>query len=118
MENKKAPHHNSTEQEKTHSKNTYFTDEKQRFLLFLQKNTATCSMASKATGISHKNLCRYKDMLENEGLIVELFKTKCRVTGHPAKYLTGNPALIENIKKRYDAGYNKINTAEKRGGEK
>jgi hypothetical protein len=118
MENKKAPHHHSTEREEKQPKNTYFRYEKQRFFLFLQKNTATCSMASKETGIPHKNLCRYKEMLESEGLIMQLFKTKCRVTGHSATYLTGNPVLIENLKKRNDAGYSQQNTAEKAGGEK
>lgn len=116
MENKKAPHYHSTEPEEKQSKNTYFKYEKQRFLNFLQKNIATCSMASKATGIPHKNLCRYKESLYNAGLVVELFKSKCQVTGWPATYLTANPEFIENLKKCNNAGYRQQNTAEKGTG--
>lgn len=112
MENKKAPHHHSIEQVKKNRKDTYFQDEKQRFLKFLERNTATCSMASKATGIPHKNLCRYKQMLFDEGLIVELFKTKCRVTGRPANYLTANPGFIATLKNRTHAGHRQSNTTE------
>lgn len=102
MENKKAPHHHSTEQasESTHSKSTYFNAEKQRFLSFLERNTATTTMASRLTGIPQKNLCRYKKMLFDDGLIVELFKTKCRITGRVAAYLTANPEFMAKIKHR------------------
>ena len=70
---------------------------------FLQENTATASMISKATGIPQKNITRYKADLEKKGLLKEVAKRKCRLTGFPAWYLSTNiihitPSVLESIR--------------------
>ena len=72
-------------------------------LTYLQDHTATASMASKATGLSQKNICRIKRNLEQRGLLREVAKRKCRLTGFPAWYLTTNivhivPSKLESIR--------------------
>lgn len=75
----------------------------QTILYYLQEYTATSSMISKATGIPQKNICRYKKDLEKKGLLKEVAKRKCRLTGFPAWYLTTNivhivPSKLESIR--------------------
>ena len=70
---------------------------------FLQDNTATASMVSKACNIPQKNICRYKKDLEKKGLLKEVAKRKCRLTGFPAWYLTTNivhivPSVLKEIR--------------------
>ena len=48
-------------------------------------------MASKATGIPQKNICRYKRDLELAGKLWETEKKHCKATGFKAWYLTTNP---------------------------
>jgi hypothetical protein len=55
---------------------------------FLKIHLVTASMASAITGISQKNICRYKRRLEKEGLLTEVFKGKCLQTGRMAWYVT------------------------------
>ncbi len=65
------------------------------YFQYLQNHIATNSMVSKATGIPHKNLTRYKLMiLEEAGLLFEVYKGICKHTKHRATYLTTNKALI------------------------
>lgn len=64
------------------------------YFQYLQNHIATNSMVSKATGIPHKNLTRYKREFEDEGLLFEVYKGICEHTKHRATYLTTNKALI------------------------
>lgn len=61
-----------------------------RFYQYLQRNTVTCSMASKALKIPQKCLTRYKRSLEKSGLLWEVKKAYCEHTGFLAHYLTTN----------------------------
>ena len=70
---------------------------------YLQEYTATASMISKATGIPQKNICRYKADLEKKGLLKEVAKHKCRLTGFPAWYLSTDivhivPSVLKEIR--------------------
>lgn len=69
--------------------------EKEIFRKYLFQNTATCSMVCKATGILQKNATRHKKALQDAGLLAELKKDTCGVTGHKAHYLTCNPSLFK-----------------------
>ena len=75
----------------------------QTILYYLQDHTATASMISKATGIPQKNICRYKADLEKKGLLKEVAKRKCRLTGFPAWYLSTDivhivPSVLKEIR--------------------
>lgn len=72
------------------STDSYFESQKKVFYNYLNDNVATASMVSKATGIPHKNICRYKSQLQKEDMLWQLYKIKCKVTGHKAWYLTTN----------------------------
>lgn len=70
---------------------------------FLHENTATASMVSKSTGIPQKNICRIKRNLEQRGLLQEVAKRKCKVTGFSGWYLTTNisrpaPNVLQSIR--------------------
>lgn len=74
-------------------------------LHYLHENSATASMVSKATGLSQKNICRIKRNLEQRGLLREVAKRKCKVTGFSAWYLTTNivhivPSKLELIRNK------------------
>ena len=75
----------------------------QTILYYLQDNTATASMVSKACNIPQKNIKKYKKDLEKKGLLKEVAKRKCRLTGFPAWYLTTNivhivPSVLKEIR--------------------
>jgi len=57
---------------------------------YLQNNVATASMVSKATGVSQKNICRYKRKLEKDSLLWEVYNYLCKEAGRKAWYLTTN----------------------------
>ncbi len=59
---------------------------------YLQNHVATASMLEAATGVHHKNICRYKSDLEKAGNLWEVGKAKCQRTGHRAWYITTDPA--------------------------
>jgi hypothetical protein len=63
---------------------------------YLSEHIATASMASKATGVPQKNICRYKRDLEKAGQLWEIVKTTCKETGFKAWYLTTNPSKAPN----------------------
>ena len=70
---------------------------------YLQEYTATASMVSKACNIPQKNITRYKADLEKKGLLKEVEKRKCRLTGFPAWYLSTNiihivPSVLKEIR--------------------
>ncbi|MBX3165313.1 MAG: hypothetical protein KF900_12630 [Bacteroidetes bacterium] len=58
---------------------------------YLQENIATASMVSEATGVPHKNICRYKRDLEKHNLLWEVERKPCKKTKHKAWYITTNP---------------------------
>ena len=74
-------------------KDAGFTTERQRFYNYLRNRICTCSEAALALGISQKNLCRYKRYLERQGLLWEVFRSGCPITGYPAWFITTNPGL-------------------------
>jgi hypothetical protein len=55
---------------------------------YLKTHTATASMITQATGIPQKNICRYKRDLEKGGVLWEIERKPCKVTGFKAWYLT------------------------------
>lgn len=59
---------------------------------YLQVNVATASMVADATGVPQKNICRYKRDLERTGLLVEVHKGVCQITGFKAWYITADPS--------------------------
>lgn len=70
-----------------------FRKEEQTIFKYLQNTIATAAMVSKATGVPHKNICRYKKNLENRNLLFEVYKKNCKLTGYKSWYLTTNKAL-------------------------
>lgn len=70
------------------STQNYFDTQKGVIHEYLRKNEATASMVAKATGIPHKNVCRYKDMLEREGKLTQVRRARCKISNHQAWYLT------------------------------
>ncbi len=77
---------------KRRGKNNHFKNEKQTIFQYLQKHVATAAMVSAATGIPHKNICRYKRDLEKAGVLWEVEKKTCKKTGFKAWYLTCDPS--------------------------
>jgi hypothetical protein len=73
------------------SENSGFATQLQTIFQYLQKNVATASMVSKATGVPQKNICRYKRDLEKAVRLWETEKKLCAVTGFKAWYITTNP---------------------------
>ncbi len=67
------------------------------FYEYLMEHTATCSMASEATGLKQKNLCRYKIELQKANLLWEVDLKPCKITGFIAQWLTTNPDLIAAV---------------------
>lgn len=65
---------------------------------YLQTNTATASMVSKATGIKRTNICYCKRDLEKRGLLKKIANRKCRLTGCKAWFLTTNRDLFPKSK--------------------
>jgi hypothetical protein len=64
------------------------------FLEYLKENIATASMVYDATGISQKNICRYKLDLQENNRLWEVEQKKCKITGCLVWYLTCNPDLV------------------------
>lgn len=59
---------------------------------YLQKNIATASMVTDATGVPQKCITRYKRDLEKAGRLWEIVKSQCKKTGFKAWYLTTDPS--------------------------
>jgi hypothetical protein len=68
--------------------------QKKTIFEFLKQYTATASMVSDTTGVPQKSICRYKRDLEKEGLLYEVEKKFCKLTGFRAWYLTTNTDLL------------------------
>ena len=71
-----------------------FKTDKQTIFEYLKEHTATASMVTEATGVPQKSICRYKRDLEKQGLLYEIEKRFCKLTGFRAWYLTTNPELF------------------------
>jgi RNA processing factor Prp31 len=79
------------QQHKRQSKVNESINQLQTIFSYLQKHIATASMVSVGTGISQKNICRYKRDLEKAGHLWEIEKKLCKQTGFNAWFLTTNP---------------------------
>ena len=72
----------------------YQSNEMQLLFDYLQNNVCTATMATAATGIVQKSICRYKRTLEKMGLLYEIDYRPCKITGLKAHYITTNPFLF------------------------
>lgn len=75
---------NIAEQSKDNSRRTQV----KTIFEYLKTHTATASMIAQATEIPQKNICRYKRDMEKAGILWEIEKNTCNVTGFKAWYLT------------------------------
>jgi hypothetical protein len=83
--------------EKGHSKNNKIKNQKKTIFKYLQHNVVTASMVSVATGITQKNICRFKRDLELSGRLWEVEKKSCKQTSFKAWFLTTNPKEFERL---------------------
>lgn len=70
------------------------TTQLQTIFQYLQEYSATASMVAVATGVSQKNIYRYKRDLEKAGRLWEVQKKLCKQTGFKAWHLTTNPQNV------------------------
>jgi hypothetical protein len=70
----------------------------QTIFLYLQDHVATASMVTNATGIPQKCITRYKRDLEKNGMLWEVERKYCQLTGFKAYYLTTDPAKAPKSK--------------------
>lgn len=84
-----------------HGKSTNSKTQTQTIFHYLKQHTATATMVTEATGIPQKCICRYERDLEERGLLFEVERKFCKLTGFRAWYLTTNPELFpkSNLKK-------------------
>ena len=75
---------NDAEQNKDNSRRTQV----KTIFEYLKIHTATASMITQVTGIPQKNICRYKRDFEKAGILWEIERKTCKVTGFKAWYLT------------------------------
>ena len=78
------------------SKDSVHPTQLQTIFAYLAEINATASMASDATGVPQKNICRYKRDLEQEGRLWEITKATCKITGFKAWYLTCDETKAPN----------------------
>jgi len=64
---------------------------------YLLTRLATATMVATDLNIYRPNLCRYKQMLVDEGVLKVVFISKCKVTGFKAQYLTCDPEIIRRL---------------------
>ncbi len=84
--------HNATPTSfKLQSKSKVSTTQLETIFQYLNKKVATATMVSKATSIPQKNITRYKRDLEKNGLLKEIEKKPCKITGFKAWFITCNP---------------------------
>jgi len=70
--------------------------QKQIIFSYLKENTVTASMVCAETGIPQKSFCRRKRELEKAGLLWEVVKERCAITGCKAWFLTTDPDKVPN----------------------
>ena len=80
--------------EKGQGENNKIKNQKKTIFIYLQHNVATATMVYKATGVPQKCITRYKRDLELQGLLYEVEKKYCKITGCKAWYLTTNQDLF------------------------
>lgn len=85
--------HNRANKVSNSPKSNNHATQLQTIFAYLEKNIATASMVSHATGVPQKCITRYKRDCEKAGRLWELEKTTCKHTGFKAWYLTTNPDL-------------------------
>ena len=73
----------------------FFKTQEHTIFQYLQNHIATASMVAYATGVPQKSICRYKRDLEKRGLLFEVEKKICKISGFRAWYLTTNKDLIK-----------------------
>ncbi len=66
----------------------YYSKPIRAILYYLSTREATATEISVALRIYRPSVCRYKRQLEKAGLIMEIGKCRCRITGHQAARLT------------------------------
>ena len=81
-------------QHKEQGKSKLKFNQLQTIFQYLNEHVATASMVSEVTKVPQKNICRYKRDLEKAGLIAEIKKDTCQLTGFKAWYLTTNKNLF------------------------
>lgn len=64
---------------------------------FLEKHNATATMVGEALNIYRPNICRHKRKLEIAGALKVTHRAICKITRHPADYLTTNPNLFKEV---------------------
>lgn len=84
----------STPSLKSEIKDNSFATQLQTIFQYLSNRVATASMVSEATGVPHKNICRYKADLQKRGLLKEIEKKTCKKTGFKAWWITTNSDLF------------------------
>ncbi len=62
---------------------------------YLTDHNATSTMVATALNIYRPNLTRYKNMLQEAGVLVVTHNARCKETGCYADYLTCDPELIK-----------------------
>lgn len=97
---KEAPQMGGPAKTVKQDKFTFIPAQVKTIFKYWQKNIATASMVSRATGVPHKNICRYKRDLEKSGKLFEVRKSACAHTGFPAWYCTTNKDLLKADNKR------------------
>ncbi len=78
----------------TNGKVRQTSNQKKTIFEYLKLHVATASMVTEATGVPQKSICRYKRDLEKRGLLCEISKKHCEITGFRAWYLTTNADLF------------------------
>ena len=73
-----------------------FTQEAQEKIVFdyLLTHVASASMVTDATGVPQKCVTRYKRKLERMGLLKQIKRDRCKITGRMVWYLTTNKDLF------------------------
>lgn len=79
------------------NKGRNFRTQAKTIFRFLWEYTATASMVTESTGVPQKNICRYKRDYEKAGMLWEVKKDTCKITGYKAWYLTTNPEKAPSL---------------------
>jgi len=65
---------------------------------YLSENNASATMVATALNIYRPNLTRYKNMLENSGVLVVTHKARCKETNRKVQYLSCDPETVKGVK--------------------
>lgn len=72
----------------------HFRTQKKAIFEYLKTHIATATMVSRATGVPQKSICRFKRDLERSGLLFEVYRKPCKITGFMAWFLTTGEELL------------------------